>query len=251
MTASPTLTGIEGRVALVTGAGRNLGRAVALALAGAGARVAVGVRADGAGAEAVVCQARSLGADACAVVGDLADPVAARSVVGDVERELGPVEILVHCVGTRPRLRITETTVEEWRRVLDTNLSSLHHLLLGVLPSMQARGFGRVVAVSGPDATHGNREHGAIAASKAGLVALMRVVAVEHGVDGITANLVSPTITETNHAEHRTPERLRALLPIPRPARLDEVAFACLYLASEQASYITGETIRVDGGYET
>lgn len=246
-----TLTGIEGRVALVTGAGRNLGRAVALALAGAGARVAVGVRENRAEGDAVAAEARALGAEALAVLGDVADPAAVDAIVDEVERGLGPAEILVHCVAVRPRLRLVETSVQDWRRVLETNCSSLHYLLLRVLPSMQDRQFGRIVAVGGPDATHGHRAHGAIAASKAGVVALVRVVAVEHGADGITANLVSPTITETTEPKHLTPELLSERLPIPRAGRLDEIAFACLYLASEQASYITGETIRVDGGFET
>jgi NAD(P)-dependent dehydrogenase (short-subunit alcohol dehydrogenase family) len=246
----PTLTGLAGRVVLVTGAGQNIGRAVASAFAGAGAHVAVAVRKNEARAKEVAAEARDRGVDALAVVGDVADPDAVDAIVTRVERELGSIDVLVHCVAIRPWLMLVDTPIEVWRSVIDTNCSSYFYLARRLLPSMTERGFGRLIAMGGPDANLPVPRHGAIAVSKAGLSALTRAVAKEHGSNGVTANLVSPTITETTASEHLNPELLREMLPIPRSGRLDEIAFACLYLASEQGSYVTGQTLRVDGGFE-
>jgi NAD(P)-dependent dehydrogenase (short-subunit alcohol dehydrogenase family) len=251
---SPTpatgMTGLRGRVALVTGAGRNIGRAVALALAAAGADVAVNVRSNAEEAGAVALAAEELGVRASPIVGDVSDPAECGRLVDAAQRSLGPVDVLVHCVGTRPRLLLQETSIDEWRRVMDTNCTSYFSLAKQVLPVMAERNFGRLIAISGPDAYHAHARHGSVAASKHALSALTQTVALEYGQSGITANMVSPTITETTESRLLTPEVLGELLAIPRVGRLEEIAFACVYLASDQASYITGQTIRVDGGFE-
>ena len=248
--ASIALTGLKDRVVHVAGGGDNIGRAVALAFAGAGAHVAVGVRENADRGKQVASEVRDRGVRGVAVVGDVSDADHVEAIVAEVERELGAIDVLVHCVGVRPWLPLIDTPLEVWRNVIDTNCSSYFFLARRLLPSMIERGFGRMIAMGGPDANQATHLHGAIAASKAGLAALTRAVALELGPSGITANLVSPTITETTAPEHRTPERLRQMLPIPRPASLKEIAFACLYLASDQASYVTGQTLRVDGGFE-
>jgi NAD(P)-dependent dehydrogenase (short-subunit alcohol dehydrogenase family) len=244
------LSGLKGRVVLVTGAGQNIGLATTRAFADVGANVAVSVRENEARAREVVADAERRGVEAMAVVGDVSDAEVVETIVEKVEAELGPIDVLVHCVGTRPWLLLVDTSVEVWHDVMDTNCSSYFYLARRLLPSMMERGFGRLIAMGGPDATLATPHHGAIAASKAALAALTRAVARECGARGVTANIVSPTITETTATEHRSPERLEAMLSIPRPARLDEIAYACLFLASEQASYVTGQTLRVDGGFE-
>jgi 3-oxoacyl-[acyl-carrier protein] reductase len=234
----------------VTGAGDNICRAVALAFAAAGTHVAVNVRENKRAADDVTREAIDRGVRAIAVVGDVSDPDADDAIVAQVRDALGPIDIFVHCVGVRPLYPIAETPIEEWRRVMDTNCSSYFYLARLVLPSMGERGFGRLIAMGGADASQGSPTRGSIAASKAALTAVTKAVAVEFGACGVTANIVSPTITETTASEHLAPEKLREMLPIPRPARLDEIAFACLYLASDEASYVTGQTLRVDGGFE-
>lgn len=243
------LNGLAGRTALVTGAGRNIGRAVALALADAGADVAVGVRQNRAEGEEVATAVKRMGRRAAVVVGDVSDPETDRALVAAVVSDLGPIDILVHCVGTRPRLLINETSNEDWRRIIDTNCSSYFYLARLVTPGMAERKFGRLIAIGGPDAEHAHARHGAIAASKAALGAVTRAVGVEMGRFGVTANIVSPTITETTDPASVTPELLNQRLAIPRTARLDEIAFACVYLASHQGAYVTGQTLRVDGGF--
>jgi 3-oxoacyl-[acyl-carrier protein] reductase len=243
------MTSLEGRVALVTGAGENLGRAVALALAGVGANLAVNVRENKARADEVATAARGLGVDAVTAVGDVADPDVDDALVEQVERELGPVDVLVHCVGYRPWLMLVDASNDEWRRVVDVNCSSFFYLARRVLPSMTERGFGRLIAIGGADTDRASPRHGLVAASKSALTALVKAVAVECGTQGVTANVVSPTITETTAPEFRDPERLKEFLAIPRPGRLDEIAAMCLYLASDQGAYITGQTMRVDGGF--
>jgi NAD(P)-dependent dehydrogenase (short-subunit alcohol dehydrogenase family) len=244
------LAGLEGRVVLVTGAGQNIGRAATRAFADAGANVAVSVRENEARAKEVVADAQQRGVEAIAVVGDVSDPEVVDAIVTEIEAGLGQIDVLVHCVGIRPWMLLVDTPVDVWHDVMDTNCSSYFYLARRLLPSMMERGFGRLIAMSGPDANLATSHHGAIAASKAALAALTRAVARECGASGVTANLVSPTITETTAGEHLTPERLEAMLSIPRPARLDEIAYACLFLASEQAGYVTGQTLRVDGGFE-
>ena len=106
-----------------------------------------------------------------------------------------------------------------------------------------------MIAIGGPDAEQPHRTHGATAASKAALVSLVRSVALEHGGSGVTANIVSPAVTEGTWSEPVAVEELQRMLAIPRTGSFDEIAFACAFLASEQAAYITGQTLRVDGGF--
>jgi NAD(P)-dependent dehydrogenase (short-subunit alcohol dehydrogenase family) len=135
-----SLSGLRDRVALVTGAGDNIGRAVALAFAAAGTHVAVNVRENKRAADDVTREAIDRGVRAIAVVGDVSDPAADDAIVAQVRDALGPIDIFVHCVGVRPLYPIAETPIEEWRRVMDTNCSSYFYLARLVLPSMGERG---------------------------------------------------------------------------------------------------------------
>jgi 3-oxoacyl-[acyl-carrier protein] reductase len=241
-------TGLHGRVVLVAGAGGNLGRAVVAAFAEAGADVAVNVRSDRARADAVADAARASGVRATAVVGDVVPPDGAQAVVDEVTAALGPVDALVHCVGYRSHGPLLDTSVEDWQRSLDTNCSSLLHLARGLVPSMAERRWGRVIAITGSAATRPARGYGAVGVSKAALAALVSGLALEVGSCGVTVNAVSPAVTEAGRTEAMSAERLEALLAIPRPARFAEIAAACTYLAGDDAAYVTGQTLHVDGG---
>jgi 3-oxoacyl-[acyl-carrier protein] reductase len=240
-------TGLGGRVVLVTGAGGNLGRAVVAAFAEAGADVVVNVRSDRTRAESVAGSARTTGVRAAVVVGDVADVAGAEAVVEEA-LAAGPVDALVHCVGYRRHGPILETPLDEWQRILQTNCSSLLYLARHLVPPMAERGWGRIVAISGSAATRPARGYGAVGVSKTALAALVTSIALETGASGVTANLVSPAVTEAGTTEAMTPERLEQLLPIPRPARLAEIAAACVFLASDAGAYLTGQTLHLDGG---
>jgi len=240
--------GLAGRVVLVTGGGGNLGRAVSHAFAEAGADVAVSVRADRARADEVADGARRAGVRAVTVVGDVVAPGGAEAVVGEASAELGPVDVLVHCVGYRSHGPILETSAADWHRTLETNCSSLLYLAQQLVPSMAAQGWGRLLAITGSAATRPSRGYGAVGVSKRALTELVSSIALEVGAAGITANTVSPAVTEAGKTEGMSAERMQQLLAIPRPARFAEIAAACTYLASDAAAYVTGQTLHVDGG---
>jgi NAD(P)-dependent dehydrogenase (short-subunit alcohol dehydrogenase family) len=244
-----SLTGLKGRVALITGVDEGVGRATALMLARSGADVAVHALANPAAAEAVAAEARSLGVKAATVSGDVAKIDEAAGVAKQAADKLGPVDVLANTVGIRPHSYVVDMTLDEWRVVMDTNCSSFYFLAQALLPSMTERGFGRLVAVSVAPGDRAIVKHASVAAARAALYELVKVVAVETGGSGVTANVVAKALSEDGRSDLMTPELLKKLLRIPRPGKLDEIAFACAYLASEQGAFITGQTLHVDGGY--
>jgi 3-oxoacyl-[acyl-carrier protein] reductase len=236
-----------GRTALVTGAGADVGRAVALALSMAGARVAIhALEGD---AEAVAAEARALGGEAIVAAGDVADARSAEAIVTQARDAFGPIDVLVHCVGIRPHSSVAESSVEEWHLAMDTNCSSFFYLARHVLPEMVARKFGRLIAVAVGVDDRTWPKHAAVGAARAALRELVKSVAVEAGPSGVTANLVSIAINETSKPELLVPTTLQRFVPVHRPGKLDEIASACLYLASAPAAFITGQTLHVDGGF--
>jgi NAD(P)-dependent dehydrogenase (short-subunit alcohol dehydrogenase family) len=243
------------RTALVTGGGRNIGRAICLALADAGLDVAVVAGRNVDEAEQVAEEVRSRGVSAAAFGVDLGDPDDVETLVGKVTAALGPVDVLVANAARRPHQSLTEISVNDWDSVLAANLSSTFYFGRLVLPGMAERNFGRMIAIGGPDGQRGaaNRAHNV--AAKAGLIGLMKAVAIEFGPLGVTANVVVPGITDTTRDPKDYPhwpfsqDQLKQRLHIPRLGRAEEVADACAFLASDNASYITGQTLHVSGGY--
>jgi len=243
------LDGLEGRTALVTGAGEDFGRVIALALSQAGANVAIHAVAGQGNAEAVATEARALGGKAAVATGDVTDPGEAEAIVAQARKAFGPIDIFIHCVGVRPHSAIAESTVKEWHQAIDTNCSSFFYLARHLLPDMTARQFGRLVSVTVALDDQTRPLHGAIAAARAGLRELVKVIAVETAAQGVTSNLVSISINENSKPELLKPEMLRKFVPAGRPGKLEEIAAACLYLCSRQAAYVTGQTLHVDGGF--
>lgn len=244
------------RVVLVTGGGRNLGFAIASAFAQGGASVAISVRENAAEGEAAIRQLREMGAkQTLLTIGDVADPSVCSAMAANVAAELGPVDVLVNTVGTRPHKPFAEISAEEWRHVFDTNCSSAFYLSQAVLPGMVERGFGRIIALGGSGPGRAGKLHSHISVSKAALAMLMSEIAVSYGSDGITANTVvpGPMNTKRDHPPANWPPSREALaqrMAVPRLGEPSEIAATCAFLASEGAAYISGQLIKVNGGME-
>jgi 3-oxoacyl-[acyl-carrier protein] reductase len=230
------LLGLEDRVALVTGAGRGIGRRIAEALASNGARVVAGdltaPEHDGiAGVELDVSSEQSV-ADA----------------FSRIEAELGPPEILVLNAGIFAVAPLEETTFDLWRQTMAVNLDGAFLCSRRALPAMRHRGFGRVIAIgSSAGVSGGAARCAAYAASKAGLMTLMKSIASEYGPCGVTANALAPALIRTQMLTEIA--GLAERIPVGRVGEPDDVAACVAFLCSDHASYITGEVIDVNGGF--
>ena len=233
--------------ALVTGSARGIGAASAMALAGAGWPIAINYRSDAAGAEAVTEAIGVRGGRAAAVQADVCDPRAVGELFDSVEERFGPVLVLVNNAGMRADGLAPQLGDDEWERVLETNLSAAFRVTRRALKPMLRARFGRVVniaSVVGPRANAGQANY---AASKAGLIGFTKTVAVEVARRGVTVNAVAPGFVETQLTDGVGNGLLDAI-PARRPGTPEEIASCVRFLASEEASYVTGTTLTVDGG---
>lgn len=249
------LFSLQGRVALVTGAARGLGLAMATGLARAGARVLVNGREPARLAPAVQ-NLRAQGFDAASLAFDVADETATADAFATILREHGGLDILVSNVGFRNRRPIGELSRADMRQMLETNLTAAFGLAKNAAEIMLPRRRGRLImvtSVAGPLSRAGDA---AYTASKGGLAALTRSLAVEYGAHGITANAIAPGFfaTETN-AYLVTDPAMQAFLerrvPLRRWGNPAEIAGAAVFLASDEASYVNGHVLTVDGGFSS
>ncbi|MFC3173703.1 SDR family NAD(P)-dependent oxidoreductase [Novosphingobium bradum] len=251
--------GFSGRTALVTGGGRNIGRAIALAFADRGIDVGIVVRANREEAEAVAREVRERGARAAIALGDVGQAGDCERMVGEIAAALGPVDYLVNNAARRRRQAFLDIAPEDWDAVIGTNLSSIFYLSRLVLPGMAERGFGRIVNIGGPDGVRGLRLRAHNVACKAGLIGLTKAIALEFGIHGITANIVVPGNIATSRDEVDYPDfqalvdrlddqRENSQIAIPRQGTCEEVADAVMHFASDKSAYLTSQTLYVAGG---
>jgi 3-oxoacyl-[acyl-carrier protein] reductase len=236
---------IEGRVALVTGASRGIGRAIALGLARAGARVAVNHRVGETEADEVVAEIEASGAHALRTPGDVADPEAVESMVETVQRELGPIDILINNAGIAKPVPLEALRLATWDQTLAVNLRAPFIVTSAVLPGMRARRYGRLVFISSTAARVGGIVGPHYAASKAGVEGLARSYAAALAKEGITSNAIAPALIETEMLANNPmagPDRV----PVGRLGTVDEVAD--LVLAVVRNPFVTGQTLQVNGG---
>jgi 3-oxoacyl-[acyl-carrier protein] reductase len=240
---------LDGRVALVTGASRGIGAAIARRLAEVGVNVAVGYGSDRASAEEQTASISRMGRRAVAVGGDVSDPAALEEMAGTVEAELGPVDILINNAGIAPQQDLEEITAEDWDRVMDVNLRPAFLLAKRLAPAMRERQWGRIVFVSSVAAFTGGIVGPHYTTSKAGLIGLAHALAGPLAPYGVTVNAVAPALIEggeTLPGDEESRRQLAGLVPVGRLGKPEEVAEAVLLLVSNP--FITAQTVSVDGG---
>lgn len=239
---------LKGKVALVTGATKNIGRAIARSLASAGASVAVNSRASKEDGEKVVAEITSAGGTAQAYVADISDAAAVDAMVKSINERFGGIDILVLNASIRKQTHITEMSFEEWRRIMSISLDGSFHCVKACLPTMTKRGGGAIVTLGGMMALAGakNRVHGSVV--KHGLVGMTRALALDLAEYGIRANCIAPGQMNTPPAGEPlvVPSPSKAV-PIGRKGEPEEIAAAVRFLCSPAASFISGQTIHVNG----
>jgi 3-oxoacyl-[acyl-carrier protein] reductase len=249
---------LRGKTALVTGASRNIGRAIALAFADEGADLVLNTRVNREELDAVAADCRKAGVRALPVLGDIGDAAAVDAMVRAGLAEFGAIDVLVCNAAIRPHTPITETSLEDWHRVMAVDLHSAFYLARAVVPGMKERRRGSIIALGGQSSITGRPNTSAVTAAKSGLLGLIRALAAELGPFGIRANMVLPGFIDTErryaewYPEFRerppgAPEQVKEI-PLRRLGRSEDIADACVFLASEASSYVTGDTIRVMGG---
>jgi 3-oxoacyl-[acyl-carrier protein] reductase len=240
---SPTERGC----ALVSGGSRGIGAAISLALAAEGWAVGVNYRSDQAAADATVSQIEQAGGRALALQGDVTDPQQIEAAFERLGDELGPVLVLVNNAGVRADDLALSMGDDEWARVIDTNLTAAFRLTRKALRGMIRARFGRVInlaSVVGPRANPGQSNY---AAAKAGLIGMTKTIAVEVARRGVTVNAIAPGLIETDMTADLDDSLLQSV-PARRAGTPQEVAACARFLASEQAGYVTGSVLYVDGG---
>jgi 3-oxoacyl-[acyl-carrier protein] reductase len=237
---------LSGKVALVTGGGRGIGRAVSLALARAGCHVAVNYRERRDDAESAVREIEELGRRAIAVQADVSRGADVTQLVRTAESELGPIEILVNNAGKILIQSIEQMTEESWNDMITSNLTSCFLMTHAVFPGMRARRWGRIINMSSVAAQAGSIVGVHYAASKAGMLGLTRSYARVLAKEGITVNAITPALVATEMVISN-PVAKPDMIPIGRFGDIEEVADVTLMLARN--AYITGQTINVNGGY--
>jgi 3-oxoacyl-[acyl-carrier protein] reductase len=242
---------LEGKVALITGSGRNIGRATALKLAGEGAHVVVNARSNQAEAEAVAREARELGVKALSVIADMAKKDQVEAMAAKALSEFGRVDILINNAAIRPHKPFTEVTPADWEAVRGVVLDGALYLTRAVIGSMVQNRYGRVLFFTGDGAFTGGSGRAHVSAAKMGLVGFARALASEFAPHNIRVNVVSPGSIDTRRDnpewyQGRTPSA--SGIPLGRQGKVDEIAATCLFLVSDDGGFITGQTIHVNGG---
>ncbi|WP_101675258.1 SDR family NAD(P)-dependent oxidoreductase [Alloalcanivorax mobilis] len=244
---------LRGKTAIVTGSGQNIGKAIAIGLAQAGVRVVINGGRSQEKVDAVVAEIEQMGGEAMGHLCDVSDPDAVEKMVAATEQRFGPVDIAISNVGRRLHQPFLEVSIDDWKQVLETNLSAVFYLDRLVLPGMKERGWGRLIHVSGYDGFTGhilNRAHNI--ACKAGMHGFSKALAREFGPFGITSNTVVPGAINTTRDWSQYPntdlEKKKQEIPVRRWGEVDDLAAACLYLCGDGGSFVNGQALHVNGG---
>ena len=242
---------LDGKTALVTGASRGIGRAVALALAAAGARVAINYAGNVKAAEEVKAAVEAAGGTAILCQADVADSAAVEAMVAAVAKEFGTIDILVNNAGITRDTLLIRMKDEDFAKVLDTNLKGVFYCTKAVSKLMMKKRAGRIVNMASVIGLVGNAGQANYAAAKAGVIGFSKSAAKELASRGITVNVVAPGFIGTDMTAdlpETVKEKALADIPLGKMGEPEDVANAVLFLASDQASYITGQVVNVDGG---
>lgn len=246
--------GLKGRTAFVTGAGRNIGRAIALELARCGANVVVNARSNREEAEAVVAAARELAVEAIYLLGDVGQAADVQRMAREALERFGTVDILVNNAAIRPAKPFLELDEADWHRVLDVDLNAAFYTAKAFLPAMVAGGWGRIINLTGMNAIHGYAGRAPVSAAKHGVWGLTKALAKEFGPRGVTVNAVSPGPIRSQHPDPAMTQHIESQLgkiPLGRLGEPQEIAALCGFLASEAGGFISGQMIAANGAAQT
>lgn len=242
---------LANRVALITGAGRGLGKGIALSLASEGMRIALCYRANRAAAQQTARQVQARSAEALVLQADVTEPAQVEKLVAGVMKHFGRLDVLINNVGEFGWRPVSETTVGEWERIVTSNLFTVFYVTRAVLPVMRRQRWGRIVNLGavGAERAFGQAKISAYAAAKAAMVAFTRSLAIEEARYGITVNVVNPINVDDQELTREEADRIRdARFPIGRPPTAEDVAAAVKFFLSEEAGYTTGQVLTVSGG---
>jgi 3-oxoacyl-[acyl-carrier protein] reductase len=241
---------LDGRIAIVTGAGRNIGRAIALALAEGGASILVNARGNRAEAEAVAREIEANGGKALVHIGDVADAAAVQAMADAAVKHFGRIDILVNNAALRREKPFVDMSYAEWREIMDVTLDGTFHCVKACLPALRRSGAGTIVNIGGLSAHTGARDRAHVVTAKAGIVGFTRALAHDLASDGITVNCVVPGLIGTPRPKDR-PEPAHHLTHqtiTGERGRPEEVAAAVRFLCGPGARYVNGQAIHANGG---
>jgi 3-oxoacyl-[acyl-carrier protein] reductase len=245
---------LDGRTALVTGAGRNIGRAIILDLAARGCNVIVNTRINQSEADAVAAEARELGANAVTMLGDVGRPAEIKRIAGQALERFATVDILVNNAAIRPAAPFLELEEQDWHRVVDVDLHAAFYTAKAFLPGMVAQHWGRIINLTGMNAIHGYAGRAHVSAAKHGLWGLTKALAKEFGPSGVTINAISPGPIQSQHPDPAMTQHIASQLgkiPLGRLGEPREIAALCGFLASDQGGFISGQMIAANGAAQT
>ncbi len=242
------------RTALITGSGRNIGRAAALVLAKQSMNIVVNGSSNQDACEIVANEVREIGPKAIVVMGDVGDINALQNITSEAEKAFGRVDVLVNNAAVRPNSPFLETDDDEWARILDIDFHAARRLAKACLPAMIDNGWGRIINFAGMNAIHGYNGRAPVSVSKHASWGLTKSLAKEFGAKGITTNIISPGPIRPDEADPEMRAHIEGMVgrvPIGRLGEADEVAAMVGLLASEDGAFINGQLLQVNGGAET